>query len=215
MMNGETRRDIREPALVGGPSHGGEIIGVELTCRGSSLSSFILVIHPSYSRIMLRPATPSDAAAIVAIYNHYIMNTVVTFEEEAIDAAEMSGRMAEVTGNKLPWLVWEENHKVLGYAYASKWKSRCSYRYSVETTIYLDRTATGFGLGTKLYSALIADLKKTKIHAIIGGVALPNAASVGLHEKLGFEKIAQFIEVGWKFDQWIDVGYWELVIGKD
>jgi L-amino acid N-acyltransferase YncA len=163
---------------------------------------------------MLRPATPSDAAAIAGIYNHYIMNTVVTFEEEAIDAAEMSGRMAEVMGNNLPWLVWEENGRVLGYAYASKWKSRCSYRYSVETTIYLEQTATRRGLGTKLYAALIADLKKTKIHAIIGGVALPNAGSIALHEKLGFDKIAQFKEVGWKFDRWIDVGYWELVIGN-
>lgn len=163
---------------------------------------------------MIRPALHSDAAAVAGIYNHYIMNTVVTFEEEAIDATEMSGRMAEVAGNKLPWLVCEENGQVLGYAYASKWKSRCSYRYSVETTIYLDQTATGRGLGTKLYAALIADLKKTKIHAIIGGVALPNAGSVALHEKIGFEKIAQFKEVGWKFDQWIDVGYWELLIGK-
>ena len=161
---------------------------------------------------MLRPALTSDAAAIAAIYNHYVENTVVTFEEDAVTAGEMAGRIIDVTSNNLPWLVREENGRVVGYAYASKWKSRCSYRYSVESTVYLDQTATGRGLGTELYAALIAELKQTSIHAIIGGVALPNPGSVALHEKLGFEKIARFKEVGWKFNRWIDVGYWELIL---
>ena len=163
---------------------------------------------------MLRPATTFDAAAIAGIYNHYILNTVVTFEEEVVVASEMAGRITEVGESGLPWLAWVEQEKVLGYAYASKWKSRCSYRYSVESTVYLDQAATGRGIGTKLYAGLIAELQQGKNHAIIGGVALPNAASVALHEKLGFEKIAQFKEVGWKFEQWIDVGYWELILDK-
>jgi L-amino acid N-acyltransferase YncA len=161
---------------------------------------------------MLRTATPADAAVISGIYNHYVRHTVVTFEEEAVFEADMAKRIAEVLEAGRPWFVWEENGKVLGYSYASGWKSRCSYRFSLETTVYLDKDALGRGLGTKLYTALIEALRATKTHALIGGIALPNAGSVALHEKLGFTKIGHFKEVGWKFDQWIDVGYWELVL---
>ena len=160
---------------------------------------------------MIRSVTTADAAAIAAIYNHYVFNTIVTFEEEPVSTAEIARRIGEVLDSSI-WLVWVEQDQVLGYAYAGKWKSRCAYRYSVESTVYLDKAATGRGIGTQLYAALIADLKKRGIHGIIGGVALPNAASVALHEKLGFQKIGQFKEVGWKFDEWIDVGYWELVL---
>jgi phosphinothricin acetyltransferase len=161
---------------------------------------------------MLRAATSADAVAIAGIYNHYILNTVVTFEEEVLPVDEMARRITETLADGNPWFVWEEGGRVLGYAYAGKWKSRCSYRFSVEATVYLDPTATGRGLGTKLYRALIDHYRSTRIHAIIGGVALPNDASTGLHEKLGFQKIAHFKEVGWKFDRWIDVGYWELIL---
>ncbi len=161
---------------------------------------------------MLRAATTADAAAIVAIYNHYVLHTIITFEEEALSVEEMAGRIAEVTGLGLPWFVWEENGRVLGYAYAGKWKSRCAYRYAVESSIYLDKDATRRGLGTKLYVALIDVLRAKKMHSIIGGIALPNPASVGISEKLGFQKVAHFKEVGWKFNQWIDVGYWELIL---
>lgn len=161
---------------------------------------------------MIRPATIADAAAIASIYNHYVLQTTVTFEEEAVASEDMAQRITGTLAADLPWLVWEENNRVLGYAYASPWKSRCAYRYAVESTVYLDKTTIGRGIGTKLYSTLIASLKTQKLHCIIGGVALPNAASVALHEKFGFQKVAQFKEVGWKFNQWIDVGYWELIL---
>lgn len=161
---------------------------------------------------MIRPATSTDAEVIAAIYNHYVHHTIVTFEEDAVTVADMTQRITETIAAELPWLVWEENGVVLGYAHASKWKSRCAYRYAVESTVYLDQTATGRGLGTRLYTALLAALRAKKIHGIIGGIALPNAASVALHEKLGFQKIGQFKEVGWKFEKWIDVGYWELLL---
>lgn len=162
---------------------------------------------------MIRPATTADAAAIAGIYNHYVANTIITFEEEPVSAPDMAQRISETMAAGLPWLVWaEDNGPVLGYAHASKWKSRCSYRYSAEATVYLEKSATSRGLGTKLYAAIIAELRELKMHAIIGGVSLPNAASVALHEKFGFQKVAHFKETGFKFGQWIDVGYWELML---
>jgi L-amino acid N-acyltransferase YncA len=160
---------------------------------------------------MIRSATGQDAAAICAIYNHYIANSIITFEETPVSTDEMAGRIAEVTAT-LPWLVFEAEAEVQGYAYASPWKSRCAYRFAVETTVYLAESATGRGVGSQLYQALLADLRGRSLHSIIGGVALPNPASVALHEKFGFEKVAHFKQVGWKFDRWIDVGYWELML---
>ena len=161
---------------------------------------------------MIRPATVADAAAIADIYNHYVLHTIVTFEEEAVSPQERVGRIRDTLEAGLPWLVWVEEGEILGYTHASKWKSRCAYRYAVESTVYLDKAATGRGLGTTLYTALLAGLKQQDYHSVIGGVALPNEASVALHEKLGFKKVAQFKEVGWKFQKWIDVGYWELIL---
>ena len=160
---------------------------------------------------MIRPATESDAQAICNIYNPYISDTIITFEEEPVAVEEMTQRIHE-TISSLPWIVIEDEGQVVGYAYASRWKSRCAYRYSVETTVYLSNAATGKGFGSLLYEHLIAELRQRSIHSLIGGIALPNAASVSLHEKFGFEKVAHFKEVGWKFNQWIDVGYWELII---
>jgi phosphinothricin acetyltransferase len=164
---------------------------------------------------MIRAATTADAPAIADIYNHYVVNTIITFEEEPVPDAEMAQRISDVLAAGLPWFAWEEGGRILGYAYAGKWKTRSAYRYCVESSIYLDQGATGKGLGTKLYVALIAELRARKIHSIIGGIALPNPASVGISEKLGFKQIGHFKEVGRKFDQWLDVGYWELILSKD
>jgi phosphinothricin acetyltransferase len=123
----------------------------------------------------------------------------------------MEKRIAEIT-RSLPWLVCEEEKEIIGYAYASKWKGRCSYRFSVESSIYLKKDFIGTGAGTKLYQRLIEELKNKNLHAVIGGIALPNEKSQRLHEKLGFKKVAHFSEVGFKFGKWIDVGYWELIL---
>lgn len=158
---------------------------------------------------MIRPATKDDAESIVGIYNHYVQNTVITFEEEAVSAQEMSGRIAEVATASLPWLVAEQDGQVAGYAYATKWKGRCAYRFSVECTVYLAPGFVGAGLGTSLYTALFSELRKRQFHVVIGGIALPNPASIGLHEKFGMAQVAHFKEVGFKFGKWIDVGYWQ------
>jgi L-amino acid N-acyltransferase YncA len=161
---------------------------------------------------MIRSATQSDAAALAQIYNHYILNTIITFEEEAISASEMAERIAEVQKYTLPWLVLEEGEVLLGYAYASRWKARSAYRFSVETTVYLAQGQGGHGYGTQLYARLFAELAACGVHAAIGGIALPNPASVALHEHFGMDKIAHFKEVGFKFGQWIDVAYWQKLL---
>ena len=161
---------------------------------------------------IVRPAAASDADALARIYNYYIQNTVITFEEELVSAQVMATRLAETQGLSLPWLVAEVDGAVVGYAYARKWRERSAYRYSRETTIYLERGYEGRGLGKTLYSALLPILKERGIHVAIGGVALPNEASVALHEKLGFERVATFRQVGFKHDRWVDVAYWQLVL---
>ncbi len=160
---------------------------------------------------MIRNAKPEDAQAICDIYNYYVLNTIVTFEEDIVLAEDMAERITKVL-EKYSWLVYEHEGEIVGYAYAGEWKSRCSYRFSVESSVYLKDGFSGQGIGSKLYEALFKELEKTDIHAIIGGVSLPNEGSVALHEKFGFEKIAQFKEVGYKFKKWIDVGYWEKII---
>jgi L-amino acid N-acyltransferase YncA len=160
---------------------------------------------------MIRPADSEDAEAIARIYNHYVTNTIITFEEDPVSAAEIAARIQEVHAANLPWFVEETADGILGYSYAGKWKTRTAYRYSVESTIYLDPAFIGRGLGLPLYTHLIGDLRSRDLHTVIGGIALPNASSIALHEKLGFQKIGQLAEVGWKFNRWIAVGYWQLL----
>jgi L-amino acid N-acyltransferase YncA len=160
---------------------------------------------------MLRPCRDSDAPALCGIYNYFVAETVVTFEVEPISARDMAKRVREVTAT-LPWLVWEEHGRVTGYAYAAPWHQRCAYRLSVESTIYLADGASGRGIGTRLYRALLDELTARGMHCVVAGIALPNGPSVALHEKLGFSKIGHFREVGRKFERWIDVGYWQLLL---
>ena len=158
----------------------------------------------------IRVARPGDADAIAAIYNHYVDTSTATFELSRVDPGAMAARMADVASHGLPWLVAEADGVVVGYAYAGRWRAREGYRHSVESSIYLSPDATGRGLGAQLYQALIERLRALDVHAVIGGVALPNPASEVLHERFGFEPVARFREVGRKFGQWIDVAYWEL-----
>lgn len=159
---------------------------------------------------MIRDALATDSPAIAEIYNHYIRNTVITFEEKEIDAVEIASRIKKVQAADLCWLVAEEAERVVGYAYCSKWNERSAYRNTVEVSVYLDAERVGKGYGTTLYQALFHRLKNSAVHVAIGGIALPNPPSVALHEKFGMEKVAHFNEVGYKFEQWVDVGYWQV-----
>jgi phosphinothricin acetyltransferase len=158
----------------------------------------------------VRTANSEDAAAIAAIYNFYVESSHSTFETENVNESEMRRRVSEILEN-YPFPVCEENGEIIGYAYASRYKSRAGYLHSVEVSVYIKNGINGKGIGTILYENLFAELKAKPIHAIVAGIALPNDASIRLHEKFGFEKVAHFREVGFKHGRWIDVGYWEKI----
>lgn len=159
---------------------------------------------------MIRDAVKGDSEAIAQIYNHYVENTAISFEEKSVSGSDIQHRIEGVQGAGLPWLVAVEEGGVVGYAYATKWKERSAYRFSVEVSVYLSSQVQGKGLGAKLYETLFSKLKESGIHTVIGGITLSNPASVALHEKMGMKKVAHFEKVGFKFNQWHDVGYWQL-----
>ena len=159
---------------------------------------------------MIRNATEMDAEAIAEIYNYYIKNTVVTFEEADINAADFILRINKVQNSGFTWLVAIDEERIIGYAYSTKWHERAAYRNTAEVSVYLSHTVTSKGWGSKLYKTLFASLKEKGIHIVIGGITLPNPASVALHEKFGMEQVAHFKEVGYKFGEWLDVGYWQV-----
>ncbi|MDR1250443.1 MAG: GNAT family N-acetyltransferase [Treponema sp.] len=160
---------------------------------------------------MIRPATIRDAKSICGIYNYYVNHTVVTFEEIPVSISEMEGRVKTVL-SKYPWLVWEEEGEILGYAYVNTWRDRASYRYSAEDSLYIKNGAGGRGIGKKLLAALLEGAQKTGLHVLVAGITLPNERSVALHEQFGFKKTAEFFEIGYKMDQWLNVGYWQLIL---
>lgn len=163
----------------------------------------------------VRSATTDDAAAITQIYNHYITTSVITFEEQTLTAADMAQRINDVNALGLPWLVAEKDGEVLGYAYATRWKPRVAYRYSVEITVYMAPGQAGKGTGTALYAELFRLLKAHGVHAAVGGIALPNPASIALHEKVGMKKIGEFEQIGFKQGRWLNVGYWQIVFDNN
>jgi len=162
---------------------------------------------------MVRKVLVEDGGQIAEIYNYYILNTTVTFEEQELSETQMKERIEKISSS-FPYLVFEENGKILGYAYATEWRVRSAYRYSVESSVYVHKDVHGKGIGKQLYTELLNQLKAKRIHAVIGGIVLPNPISISLHEKFGFIKVAQFKEVGFKFHQWLDVGYWELLFNN-
>ena len=163
---------------------------------------------------MTRHVKITDAEQICTIYNHYIVNTTATFEEEEITEEEMRIRIKQLT-RRFPWLVYEVENEIMGYAYATDWKPRSAYRYSAETTVYLKYDYLGKGIGTILYQQLIKEMKTLSYQTLIGGIALPNNSSIALHEKLHFKKVAHFQQIGFKLNQWVDVGYWQLLLEPD
>jgi phosphinothricin acetyltransferase len=162
---------------------------------------------------MIRPVNIADAQAMADIYNYYVLNTAVTFEEEALSREDMENRIRSFSP-LYPWFVWEEGGELAGYAYAHKWHERASYRFSVEDTVYVRHGFERRGIGRALLGALVGELKKQGIHAVMSVVTVPNEGSAALHESLGFKKAGHFAEIGWKMGKWRDVGYWELILDR-
>jgi phosphinothricin acetyltransferase len=158
---------------------------------------------------MLRDVKISDAGRITEIYNYYIENTVVTFDEEKITVKETEQKIAGILKKDYPYIVYEEAGRVVGYAYLNTWRPQSAYRFTLETSVYLDAGFTGKGLGSILYQELIDRAQKMNIHSLIGVLAIPNEASRKLHEKFGFQVAGTFKETGYKFDRLIDVEYWQ------
>jgi phosphinothricin acetyltransferase len=164
--------------------------------------------------MMIRPVNTADAQAICGIYNYYIVNTAVSFEEDPVSVEEMEDRIRIITA-QYPWFVREEAGEVLAYAYINTWRERPAYRYAAELSIYVKRGQEGRGMGRELMTRLLEAVKKTGAHTLVSGITLPNERSIALHEKFGFQKIAHFKEIGYKLDKWLDVGFWELVIKRE
>ena len=151
---------------------------------------------------LIRLATVADAAAIAAIYAPYVTDTFVSFEEEAPTVEEMARRIAGNGAGVHPWLVAELDGRVIGYASSSAFRSRPSYRWTVETGVYLAPEAQGRGLGRVLMMRMLDLLMRQGFTAVVAGITLPNPASVALHEKLGFAPTATYRDTGFKLGAW-------------
>ncbi|MEO8447742.1 MAG: N-acetyltransferase family protein, partial [bacterium] len=138
-------------------------------------------------------------------------SSIATFEEEVMSEEEIKNRIKDVSKD-YPWIVYEDSGKVSGYAYATKWKERNAYRFTAEIAVYVENGNERKGIGTELLKNLIELSKEKGLHKLIAGIALPNEASITLHERSGFEKCAHFKQSGYKFGKWIDVGYWEKIL---
>lgn len=159
----------------------------------------------------IRPARGVDAAAIAAIYAPFVSGSIVSFETEAPDAGEMARRMADY-GASHAWLVAEVGGDLAGYAYASPHRTRAAYASSCDVAVYVDPDHARRGIGRLLYEALLPRLREKGLHAAFAGIALPNPASVGLHEAMGFTPVGIYREVGWKLGAWRDVGWWQRLL---
>lgn len=158
---------------------------------------------------MIRNVQIQDAQQLVDIYNYYVINSIVTLDLVPFSKQDFEEKISTIS-TEFPFIVFEEHNEILGYAYANTFRTKPAYNNTVELTIYIKNNEIGKQIGKKLYSNLLSELKSRNYHVIIGGLTLPNDASVKLHENFGFEKVAHFKEVGYKFNTWHDVGFWQL-----
>ena len=156
----------------------------------------------------LRLATPADAAGCLAIYRPFVETSHTTFETDVPSHDEFARRIASTLAAR-PWIVAEEDGRVVGYAYASPIKDRAAYQWSVEVAVYVAEGMRGRGVGRAAYEALFRCLRGQGFVNAVGIIALPNDASIALHESLGFEKISHLKEIGFKLGAWHDSGWWQ------
>jgi phosphinothricin acetyltransferase len=162
-------------------------------------------------RVEYRLATTADAGEVAAIYAPYVRETAISFETEAPDEAEIASRIARI-GAQYPWIVAVDDGRIVGYSYACEYRARRAYRWSVDAAVYLDAAAHRRGIGRALYERLFALLVEQGYANAFGGITLPNPASVGLHESMGFVLTGVHRQPGYKSGGWPDVGWWQKVL---
>lgn len=161
----------------------------------------------------LRLATVADAGEIAAIYAPIVRDTIISFEVDPPGAQEIARRIA-YTLESFPWLVCEREGRVAGYAYASRHRDRLAYQWSADVSCYVHPDHRKHGIGKSLYQALLKIVARQGFHGAFAGITLPNAASIALHESVGFEHIGTYREVGYKLGAWRDVGWWQARLGE-
>jgi phosphinothricin acetyltransferase len=161
---------------------------------------------------VIRLARPGDAADMLVIYAPVVRDTVISFELQVPSGDEMRARIEKTLATH-PWLVEERDNRVVGYAYASQHRARAAYQWSVDVSCYVHPDARGKGVGGGLYRALLAILRRQGFQSAFAGIALPNAASVRLHESVGFTPIGVYRESGFKLGAWHDTGWWQCRLG--
>ena len=165
--------------------------------------------------MLIRPANPGlDAEAIATIYAPYVNDTVISFEDAAPTAAEMAARIERLTKTHA-WLVAEADGEILGYAYGCPHRERAAYRWATEVSVYVDPRHQRRGAGRALYETLLGRLADLGYRIALAGIALPNDASVGLHEACGFEPVGVYRGIGFKRGTWWDVGWWQCELARD
>lgn len=158
---------------------------------------------------MIRSVHIEDAQALLDIYNYYVLHTTVTFDIEPLALETFQTKIEHII-TSYPFIVFESEGEILGFAYGSRFRPKPAYDYVVESTVYVKHGHHGKQIGSKLYAELLKQLKQTKLHTVLGVLTVPNDASIKLHERFGFKQVATLDEVGFKFGQWQDVGIWQL-----
>ncbi|MCC7520290.1 MAG: N-acetyltransferase [Flavobacteriaceae bacterium] len=164
--------------------------------------------------IQIRTVQPDDVVEIAAIYNTYIVDSIITFETEKVTATDILQRIQKVT-QLYDWLVLIENGMLVGYAYYTSFRERKAYEHTVESTIYLKSGSSGKGMGSDLYTALLERIKNKGFREVMGVIALPNPESTRFHEKLGFKNMGVLKNVGFKFDTYLDVAFYQKTLRID
>ncbi len=163
---------------------------------------------------LIRDGQQSDATRVADIYNYYIKNSAATFQEQLVDEHYTCDKVNKCSINSPFIVATQADNKVVGFAYADAFRSRCSYRYVHEISIYVDIEKQQQGIGNLLMESLIQRMRTSDVHKLLAVISLPNPASVGLHERHGFVQCGILPAVAWKFNQWWDCGYWLLDLNK-
>jgi L-amino acid N-acyltransferase YncA len=164
--------------------------------------------------IQIRDVLTIDAAEIASIYNTYVVNSIITFETITVSDVDILQRIQKVT-QLYDWLVLIENGMLVGYAYYTSFRERKAYEHTVESTIYLKSGSSGKGMGSDLYTALLERIKNRGFREVMGVIALPNPESTRFHEKLGFKNMGVLKNVGFKFDTYLDVAFYQKTLRID